>query len=101
MISTGPPGDGQGAQRSPAPDATDTLIKPPPSSSTATVPVQLRRRVQAARRLPPLSSGVADPLVPADHDDWRDRHDLAMAAAGLAPPWQAERARQLWRDGAR
>lgn len=60
----------------------------------------LRRRSRAARRVPPLVCGHADPWL-GGHQDWRDAHDLAMTRAGLAPAWQVERARQLWRDGAR
>jgi hypothetical protein len=64
-----------------------------------TVPDQLRRRREASRRLARLAHG-ADPWT-ADHRDWQDRHDLLMAKLGLAEPWQAERAHELWRDGAR
>jgi hypothetical protein len=37
----------------------------------------------------------------ADHQRWRDSHDLTMARAGSAPPWQLARARELWRERVR
>ena len=37
----------------------------------------------------------------ADHEAWQAEHDIAMARAGLAPGWQRDRARRLWRAGVR
>jgi hypothetical protein len=102
VITARAPGDGGGGRHQ---DDRRTPGTAPTAEQAAapadTVAAQLRRRVQAARRLPPLPSDHVDPLVPADHGAWQAEHDLAMARAGLAPPWQAERARRLWRDCAR
>jgi hypothetical protein len=68
---------------------------------TASVPRQLSSRREAASRLPTLRCGRRDPLIPADHDGWRDQYDVLMAQLGWAPPWQVERARQLRGAGAR
>ncbi len=66
----------------------------------------LKRRARAARRSPALPGRCGGRLASTDplldgHAAWQDRHDLLMAKLGLAEPWQAERARELWRDGVR
>lgn len=42
----------------------------------------------------------ADPWT-ADQQAWRDRHDVEMAKAGLAPSWQRQRAAEAWERGVR
>jgi hypothetical protein len=62
--------------------------------SSEAIPWHRRRREGVQR----LRGG--DPWL-ADHCDWRDRHDLAMARSGLAPRWQVECARRAWAEGVR
>ena len=55
-MKTTAPGEGAAAG-----DADPTIPLAPPLP-TDSIPQQLRRRREAARRLPPLDSGVRDPL---------------------------------------